>query len=128
MPKSLKQAVVTPLLKKATLDKENQKNYWPVSNLPYLGKLIEKIAIERMEEYLAKSKLNEPLQLAYKRNHSTKTAFVKVTKDILMALDKRWCVDFALLDLSAAFDTVYHKVFLDDDRLRYGRWSCRLDA
>ena len=46
MPKSLKQAVVTSLLKKATLDKENLKNYRPFLNLSYLGKLIEKIAID----------------------------------------------------------------------------------
>ena len=112
MPKSLKQAVVTPLLKKATLDKENLKNYRPVSNLPYLSKLIEKIAIDQMEEHLAKNNLSEPLQSAYKQNHSTETALVKVTNDILMALDKRQCVYLVLLDLSAAFDTVDHNVFL----------------
>ena len=111
MLKSLRQAVVTPL-KKATLDTENLKNCRPVSNLPYLGKLTEKIAIEQMEEHLAKKNLNEPLQSAYKRNHHTETLLVKVTNDIFMALDERLCVYLVLLDLSAAFDTVDHKVFL----------------
>ena len=34
--------------KKATLDPENLKNYRPVSNLPYLGKLIEKVAVSQI--------------------------------------------------------------------------------
>ena len=46
MPDSLKKAAVTPLLKKPTLNTEDLKNYRPVSNLPYIGKLIEKAAIE----------------------------------------------------------------------------------
>ena len=54
MPTSLKHAVVTPLLKKSSLDKENLKNYRPVSNLPYLGKCIEKVAIKQMEASLRK--------------------------------------------------------------------------
>ena len=65
-----------------------------------------------MEEHLAKNDLNEPLQSIFKQHHSTVTALVKVTNDILMALDKWQRVYLVLLHLSAAFDTVNHKVFL----------------
>ena len=65
-----------------------------------------------MDEHLSKNNLNEPLQSAYTPNHSTETAIVKVTNDILRALDKRQCVVLVLLDLSAAFDTIDHEVFL----------------
>ena len=41
-PDALKIAIVLPLLKKILLDIENKKNYRPVSNLPFLGKVIEK--------------------------------------------------------------------------------------
>ena len=119
MPTSLKQAVVTPLLKKSSLDKENLKNFRPVSNLPFIGKCIEKVAIKQMEEHLEVNNLTEPLQSAYKQNRSTETAIVKVTNDILIELDKRMCVYLVLLDLSAAFDTIDHQVFLTQMQTQY---------
>ena len=45
---------------------------------------------------------------------------LKVTDDILRALDKRQCVYLVLLDLSAAFDTIDHDVFLDRLKQDYG--------
>ena len=41
-PGCFKQALVAPLLKKPTLPKNEFKNYWPVSNLNYVSKLLEK--------------------------------------------------------------------------------------
>ena len=112
MPTDLREAIVKPLLKKPSLDKENLKNYRPVSNLPYIGKLIEKVAIDQMDRHLFQNNLHEPLQSAYTPNHSTETAVVKVSNDILRALDCRQGVYLVLLDLSAAFDTIDYKVFL----------------
>ena len=120
MPDSLKKAAVTPLLKKPTVNKEDLKNYRPVSNLPYIGKLIEKAAIEQMDSHISANELHEPLQSAYRKNHSTETALIKVTNDILRALDKRQCVFLVLLDLSAAFDTIDHHVFLSQLCMEYG--------
>ena len=120
MPIPIKQAVVTPLLKKASLDKENLKNFRPVSNLPFIGKCIEKMAIKQMEKHLAKNCLIEPLQSAYKQHHSTETALIKVSNDILLELDNRKCVYLVLLDLSAAFDTIDHQVFLSQMQTQYG--------
>ena len=120
MPHTLKKAIVKPLIKKPTLDKENLKNFRPVSNLPFLGKLIEQVVINQINEHLLKYNLNEPLQSAYTPNHSTETAIVKVTNDILCALDRRQCVCLVLLDLSAAFDTIDHQVFLRRLREDYG--------
>lgn len=88
MPFELKQAVVKPLLKKSTLESENLKIYRPVSNLPYLGKLIEKVAVQQIDTHLSSNNLHEPLQSAYQANHSTETALLKVTNDIILALDK----------------------------------------
>ena len=79
MPSELKTAIVKPLLKKKHLDKENYKNYRPVSNLPYLGKVIEKTAIIQIEKHLAEQDLNEPLQSAYTANRSVETALLKVS-------------------------------------------------
>ena len=73
---------------------------------------MEKAAIRQMNEHFSQNSLHAPLQSACTANHSMETALPKVTNDILMALDKRHCVCLVLLDLSAAFDTIDHDVFL----------------
>jgi hypothetical protein len=113
MPDRLKTAVVTPLLKKASLDVENFKNFRPVSNLPYISKLIERVAVVQMDTHMTNNSLHEVYQSAYRALHSTESALLRVANDVLRAIDRRRCVLLTLLDLSAAFDTVSHGRFLD---------------
>jgi hypothetical protein len=112
VPTTFKQAIVTPLLKKPSADKENMKNYRPVSNLPYAAKLLEKVVVKRLNEHMDIYDLHEPLQSAYRKLHSTETALVKVFNDIVCAVDSKQCVLLILLDLSAAFDTIDHDIML----------------
>jgi len=55
---------------------------------------------------------NELMQSAYKQFHSTETALTRVQNDILDALDTHGAAVLVLLDLSAAFDTIDHKILL----------------
>ena len=120
MPSSLKSATVTPILKKSNLDKENMKNYRPVSNLSYLSKLIEKVAVNRMNNHMTEHNLHEIHQSAYRPNHSTETALLKIFNDILCAVDAKKCVMLVLLDLSAAFDTIEHRILFERMELLFG--------
>ena len=113
VPDILKQAAVTPLLKKPTLDVENFKNFRPVSNLAYIGKVIEKVAVSQMEAHMTEHDMHEPFQSAYRAHHSTETALLRVSNDVLRSIDRRQCVLLTLLDLSAAFDTIDHGQFID---------------
>ena len=65
------------------------KNFRLVSNLTYLSKLIERVVCAQISEMAEKFGNTEPLQSAYKRNHSTETALLKVTADILQAMDNQ---------------------------------------
>ena len=56
--------------------------------------------------------VNEALQSAYKPGHSCETALIKIFNDLLTHLDQNHEVLVALLDLSAAFDTVDHTLLL----------------
>ena len=112
VPENFKQAIVCPLIKKPSLDNENMKNYRPVSNLPYVSKLLEKIVMTQFNTHLDNHGLREPLQSAYLAKHSTETALIKVFNDILCAIDNQQCVLLVLLDLSAAFDTIDHEIML----------------
>ena len=108
----LKKALVTPLFKKPSLDLI-PKNYRPISNLPFVGKLMERCVIDQLLEHICTNNLMEPLQSAYRSHHSTETALLKVKTDILKAMDNQEVTCLVLLDLSAAFDMVDHKILLE---------------
>lgn len=112
VPPSLKKAYVRPLLKKPGLDKDELKNYRPVSNLPFVSKLLEKIVAKRLDDHLNGNTLHDNFQSAYRPCHSTETALLKVQSDITKALDKGSTAVLVMLDLSAAFDTIDHEILL----------------
>ena len=112
VPDSMKQALVTPLLKKDDLDPEVLKNYRPVSNLSFLSKVLERVVAARLTNYMTINQLHEPMQSAYRACHSTETALVRVQNDILRTLDQGGAAILVLLDLSAAFDTIDHSILL----------------
>ena len=113
VPECLKKAVITPLIKKAGLDSENLKNYRPVSNLPFVGKILEKVVAQQLSQYLQQNGLNDKFQSAYRREHSTESALLRIKNDFDVALDAGDGVLLVLLDLSAAFDTIDHEILLD---------------
>ena len=119
-PPQFKTASVVPVLKKPELATDELANYRPVSNLPYLGKITEKVVVRQFKEYMEAKKLNPPLQSAYRKHHSTETAIVKIMNDILLSLDNDLCVLLVMLDLSAAFDTVDHKLLFNRFEQSFG--------
>ena len=111
VPDIFKRAIVTPLLKKPGLDKTDLKNFRPVSNLNFLSKILEKVVLVQVLKHV-KSNGFEVLQSAYKMHHSTETALLKVTSDILDLVDDKNLCLLVLLDLTAAFDTIDHEILL----------------
>ena len=105
-PRQLKTAVVKPLLKRPSLDKNNLQNYRPVSNLAYIGKVMEKVAVRRLVDHLEMHGLEEKLQSAYRHNHCTETALMKIHNEVGCAIDHGQGALLLFLDMSAAFDTV----------------------
>ena len=119
-PDDLKLALLRPLLKKAGLDVSQNKNYRPVSNLPYLGKIIEKEACNQIVLHASKTGNTEKYQSAYARNRSTETALLDVMTNVYKEVDKGRVVCLVLLDLSAAFDTVIPELLLNRLHYRFG--------
>ena len=120
MPVALKTALITPLLKKSNLNSDDFKNFRPVSNLPFISKVLEKVVAVQLVDYINDNDLGESLQSAYKRHHSTESALLKVHNDILKVVDNRRTVVLLLLDLSAAFDTVDHGILIHRLESRFG--------
>ena len=113
MPAVMKHAVMTPLLKKSDLDREILSNYRPISNLSFISKLVEKYVASQIRQYMESNDLFNVFQSAYRPAHSCETGLGRIQVYILHSLDNRNTVILVLLDLSAAFDTVDHRLLLD---------------
>lgn len=127
VPACFKSASITPLLKKTSLNQEEMKNYRPVSQLPYVSKLLERIVAPQLHSYLEMNNFFEPMQSAYRKNFSVETALLKVHNDILVTLDNGGEALLILLDLSSAFDTIDHSLIIARLQFRYGIASTALD-
>ena len=85
-----------------------------------MSKITEKVVLQQLLAYLTEHKLICPSQSAYRPHHSTETALLKITNDILLALDFGNVSFLTLLDLSAAFDRIEHCVLLNRLQHLYG--------
>jgi len=120
LPISQRHAIVTPLIKKTSLNPGECKNYRPVSNLTFMSKVVERLVSSQLVDYLQSNDLMPKLQSAYRRHHSTETALLRVISDILDGMEKGRITLLGLLDLSAAFDTVDHSILLNRLAVTFG--------
>ena len=119
-PSQLKSSLVRPTLKKPDMDHDSLASYRPISNLSFLSKTIERTVSSQTYSYLERNELFPMMQSAYRQHHSTETALLKVSNDILRAVDQHQDVVLVMLDLSAAFDTIDHTILLERMKQRFG--------
>ena len=107
-PSSMKHAIVMPIVKKPGMDLSSLSSYRPISNLPFVSKLLERVVAYELTTYLNTNHLLPTHQSAYHRHHSTEIALLCICNDALLAADRGMVTLVVLLDLSAAFITVEH--------------------
>ena len=90
-------------------DKQILKNYRPISILPIYVKIFETIIYNRIFEYLIENNLITENQSGFKREDSSINQLLSITHDIYKSLDDGFEVKGVLLDISKAFDKVWHE-------------------
>lgn len=110
-PEAWKHAIVVPVFKNG--DANNVSNYRPISLLPIVSKILEKIISTQLTRYLEDNDLLSNCQHGFRPRLSTETALSVITDAIYNNMDQRRISLLTLCDLSKAFDSVNHTVLLD---------------
>lgn len=87
-------------------------HFRPISILPFLSKVAERIVSFQLRLYLSRNNLLNPFQSGFRPGHSTVTALTKICDDIRSGLDKQLVTIIVLLDFSNAFNTVDFDIML----------------
>ena len=109
-PQKMKIALVIPIFKRD--DNQDCNNYRPISLLPNISKLFEKIMHTRLSNFLEDNKCLFSKQFGFRNKHSTAHALIDLTETIRKSLDDNEFACGVFLDLKKAFDTVNHKILL----------------
>ena len=106
-----KHALVVPTFKSGDFD--DPSNFRPISILPVLSKILERIIADQLMEYLERNELISNTQHGFRSKLSTETALLAVTEKIYENIDNNKISLLSLLDLSKAFDRVNHELLLE---------------
>ena len=109
-PTAWKYADITPIFKKG--DPSQAHNYRPISILPAMCKLFERILTEDIYDHLGRNHLITSAQYGFIKGRSTELQLLNCSCDWVNAIDTKLFADTVYIDLAKAFDTVSHNKLL----------------
>ena len=110
VPGKMKIAKVIPLFKSGS--KTSVENYRPISVLPALSKVFERIVYDQLSNYLEHHNLITSCQFGFRKRYNTELAVTLFTDQIRQAMDQGKLTGAVFIDLQKAFDTVEHSILL----------------
>ena len=109
-PDYLKIAKIIPLYKKGDIN--SITNYRPISLLPTLSKIFERVIFIQLYTYFDDNNLLSEQQYGFRANHSAELAAVKLVDYIKYSIDRKCTPVNIYIDLSKAFDTLNFDILL----------------
>ena len=106
-PRRVKVADVIPVFKK---DPNNEANYRPISLLPIISKIFERVLFEQIEKF--SEKILSSKLCGFRKGHSTQHALLNLLKNWQKTLDKSGVLRTVLMDLSKACDCLQHDLLI----------------
>jgi hypothetical protein len=103
--------VVKPIYKKG--NREDIENYRPISLLPVFSKIIERVINVRLTNFITNNDILVEARNGFRKGKSMETAIQAFLENIYVTLEKKISTVGIILDLSKAYDVIYHKILLD---------------
>ena len=118
-PDACKIVKVKPLFKKGSSNPSNYiktdpSNYRPISLLPLLSKVFERVVLDQTEEFLSLNKILYDYQSGFRKNHSTDTCLSFLNDKILKGFDYGLVTSLIMIDLQKAFYTINHDTLVKE--------------
>ena len=109
-PLPWKKAEIVPILKSG--DSEEPANTRPISLLLILSKVCERAVHSQFTNFLDSNNVIHHLQSGNRKLHSTESALLHFTDELLNNMDQKKISVVVLLDMSKAFDSIRHDLML----------------
>lgn len=110
-PKEFKAAMVIPIHKQGK-DKLMASSYRPISLLPTIGKVFEKMIQSNLQSFISEHEIMIDIQYGFRANHSTTHQLKRVTNQIIRNKELRKSTGLILIDIEKCFDSIWHKGLL----------------
>ena len=109
-PERLKIAKIYPLFKKG--DSQLLNNYRPISILPVISKIFEKVVFKQLSKYFTENKLLFKGEYGFRPEYSTELANLEFSDRLFSNIDNKQIPIACFMDLSKAFDCLDHSILL----------------
>ena len=109
-PSDCKIAKLKPLYKKGS--KTNPENFRPISLLPLISRVIERIVYNQVDNFLLQNNILYNYQWGFRKNHSTDLCLSFLNDKILKGFDKGLFMGMILIDLQKVSDAINHEILL----------------